>query len=62
MNDTLDTSTEELVEEIARYLGAIDAFRADGCEPTWRPELPSDASVQLPAVAVKTLPSDIRLH
>jgi len=25
-----------LVEEIHRYLVAVDAFRAAGCEPTWR--------------------------
>lgn len=25
-----------LVEEIHRYLAAVDAFRAAGCEPTWR--------------------------
>jgi len=58
----LDIDAESLVEEIARYLGAIDAYRAAGCEPTWRRELPSDASAPLPAVASKTLPSDIRLH
>jgi hypothetical protein len=27
---------EALVEEIRRYLAAVDAFRAAGCEPTWR--------------------------
>ena len=27
-----------LVEEIQRYLAAVDAFRAAGCEPTWRPD------------------------
>lgn len=39
MNDTLDTSTEELVAEIARYLAAVDVFRAEGHEPIWRPEI-----------------------
>jgi hypothetical protein len=27
-----------MIEEITRYLAAVDAFRAAGCEPTWRPE------------------------
>jgi hypothetical protein len=25
-----------LIEEIERYLAAVDAFRAAGCKPTWR--------------------------
>jgi len=28
----------ELMEEIARYLAAVDLFRSVGCEPSWRPE------------------------
>ena len=39
MNDTLDTSTEGLIGEIARYLAAVDTFRAEGREPIWRPEI-----------------------
>lgn len=39
MNDTLDTNTEGLVDEIARYLAAVDVFRAEGREPFWRPEI-----------------------
>ena len=27
-----------LICEIARYLAAIDVFRAERCEPTWLPE------------------------
>jgi hypothetical protein len=27
-----------LMSEIHRDLAAVDAFRAAGCEPTWRPE------------------------
>jgi hypothetical protein len=27
-----------LIEEVERYLAAVDAFRRLGCEPTWRPE------------------------
>ena len=35
----------ELLQEIARYLAAVDVFRAESCEPTWRPELIPDASL-----------------
>jgi hypothetical protein len=27
-----------LAEEAQRYLAVVDAFRAEGCEPDWRPE------------------------
>jgi len=30
--------TEDLLDEIARYLAAVDVFRAEACEPTWLPE------------------------
>ena len=30
---------DSLVQEIERYLAAVDAFRAEDCEPTWIPEL-----------------------
>jgi hypothetical protein len=30
--------TETLIDEIARYLAAVDLFRAEACEPTWLPE------------------------
>lgn len=33
-----DVDTEQLVEEIARYLAVVDLFRALGCDPTWRSE------------------------
>jgi hypothetical protein len=39
MIDTLDTSTEGLIDEIARYLAVVDVFRAEGREPIWRLEL-----------------------
>ncbi len=29
---------EALIREIARYLAAIDAYRAERCEPIWLPE------------------------
>jgi len=28
----------ELLDEIERYLAAVEVFRALGCEPAWRPE------------------------
>jgi hypothetical protein len=30
---------EKLIAEIARYLETVEIFRAERCEPTWRPEL-----------------------
>jgi hypothetical protein len=30
------TNAEKLIEEIDRYLTAVDLFRALDCEPTWR--------------------------
>ncbi|HKD34226.1 MAG TPA: hypothetical protein VKB73_12305 [Gaiellaceae bacterium] len=36
MTDRTDIAA--LVEEIRRYLAAVDAFRALGCAPTWRSE------------------------
>jgi hypothetical protein len=29
-----------LAEEAQRYLAVVDVFRAEGCEPEWRPETP----------------------
>jgi hypothetical protein len=33
---TYEVDITALVEEIQRYLAAVDAFRAAGCRPTWR--------------------------
>jgi hypothetical protein len=33
-HDRLDITA--LIEEIRRYLEAVDAFRTAGCRPTWR--------------------------
>lgn len=38
MNVTLDIDITALMREIARYLAAVDAFRAESREPTWRAE------------------------
>lgn len=39
MDDVLATEVEKLVDEIGRYLAAVDAFRAANCEPKWLREL-----------------------
>ena len=54
MNEELGTDAETLTEEVARYLAAVDAFRAEDCEPTWRPELEpavTDAAAVATAIA-----------
>jgi hypothetical protein len=39
MNGQLHIDSYALMREICRYLAAVDAFRAELCEPTWLPEL-----------------------
>ena len=41
---------EALICEVMRYLAAVDAFRAERCEPIWRPE-------PVPGAAVRSAPS-----
>lgn len=44
MGSQIPIHSETLFREIVRYLAAVDAFRAAGYEPTWRPErLPARA-------------------
>ena len=43
MNEQAHIDSEALVVEIARYLAAVDVFRAANCEPIWRPELESSS-------------------
>jgi hypothetical protein len=43
---------ETLAEEIARYLDAIDAFRAAGCEPSWHLEVPPLMPATKPAAQI----------
>jgi hypothetical protein len=38
VNEEFDIDAEALADEIARYLAAVDVFRALGSEPVWRPE------------------------
>ncbi len=45
MNEQAHIDSEALVVEIARYLAAVEAFRAADCEPSWRPEPVSDVTI-----------------
>jgi hypothetical protein len=38
-----------LVDEIRRYLAAVDAFRREGCDPRWRSEPSPFSGVLAPA-------------
>ena len=40
--NTMHDITEALIDEIVRYLAAVDVFRAEACEPTWLPEPAQD--------------------
>ena len=35
---TTQVPANELIDEITRYLAAVDLFRSLGSEPRWRPE------------------------
>lgn len=54
--------TQKLIEEIGRYLAAIDLFRSESCEPTWRPEIHAEVAVSTPPFTPRRLPSDIHPH
>jgi hypothetical protein len=45
--------TEALIDEIARYLAAVDVFRAEACEPTWLPEPARDRRDKNAALIVR---------
>jgi hypothetical protein len=53
--------TVELLEEIGRYLAVIELFRAEGCEPDWRPELAVVEPVT-PTLQPRRLSFDVGLH
>jgi hypothetical protein len=38
--DTNSSNIEPLLEEIERYLSAVELFRAEGCEPRWADDWP----------------------
>jgi hypothetical protein len=56
VNHQLHIDPEALIEEIARYLNAVDLFRAEDCEPSWRPEHPPEV------VRLERFLSDPREH
>lgn len=45
MSEKLQIDSGALMREIAGYLAAVDAFRAESCEPTWHPEPASGGPV-----------------
>jgi hypothetical protein len=52
----------KLMEEIDRYLAAVELFRSHGCEPTWRPEVAADSTRSATLAISRRQPSDIHLH
>lgn len=36
--DRATPAIDRLLDEIRRYLAAVEAFRREGCEPRWLPE------------------------
>jgi hypothetical protein len=46
-DEPLDRSLRDLESEIRSYLAAVDAFRREGCEPSWAPEALDDPCEQL---------------
>ena len=54
MNEQLPT-IDTLIGEIARYLAAVDLFRAERCEPTWRSEL-APLTVEVERIQVEATP------
>ena len=47
--------TQQLIEEIDRYLAAVDLFRSENCELTWRPENLPEVAVPPSALITKSL-------
>jgi hypothetical protein len=46
VNESFAIDLDALLEEIARYLAAVEAFRAAACEPTWLPETAAATSAR----------------
>ena len=51
MNEKPRIDPEALLEEIGRYLAAVDLFRALDSEPAWRPEVTRASAPNEPAPA-----------
>jgi hypothetical protein len=41
----------ELIDEVTRYLAAVELFRSLGCEPHWRPESTRPPTADEPLLA-----------
>lgn len=48
MKEFLHIDAEALADEASRYLAAVEAFRAERCEPMWRAELPAGGAHHQP--------------
>jgi hypothetical protein len=49
-----ETHRNDLIDEIERYLAAVDVFRALGCEPAWRPEsAPRALAIEAPRASAQ---------
>jgi len=62
VNEQLLIDIEALLEEIDRYLGAVDLFRVLECEPTWRPEHASESSRPISQSMLLRVSTDVELH
>ena len=60
MNDALDEDTDRLLDQIVRYLAAVDLFRAEGYEPSWRPEVVTSPATGLHSPLCPTSASTYR--
>ena len=59
MKEIVHIDVEALAREASRYLAAVEAFRAERCEPMWRPELvPSTAPRHLASLTGPGAPRD----
>jgi hypothetical protein len=55
-------SIDSLAQEIARYLAAVETFRAEGCEPNWRPEPGSSTTPIVLRLAAYDTPASQTAH
>ena len=62
VNDQLLIDIEALVEEVNRYLAAVDLFRVLECEPTWRPECAPESSRPVTQSMSLRVSTDVELH
>ena len=53
---------QQLIEEIDRYHAAVDLFRSESCDPTWRPEIHAEIAALKPTAHAAVAATDIHLH